>query len=58
MAKETTLEKKIDALTNIVEKGFAAVAVDITDIKRDMATKEQITVLHMQVNSIELSSAE
>jgi hypothetical protein len=60
MAKETPLEKKIDALTSIVEKGLAAVADDIggikndiTDIKRDMATKDQIIALHTQVNSIE-----
>jgi capsule polysaccharide export protein KpsE/RkpR len=48
-----SLEQKIDALTSIVEKGFAAVAGDITDIKRDMATKEQLHSLHTQVNSIE-----
>lgn len=67
MAKETTIEKKIDALTNLVEKGFGAVAGDITgikgditgikkdvtDIKRNMATKDQIIALHTQVNSIE-----
>ena len=53
MAKETALEKKIDALTNIVEKGFAAVADDIGGIKRDMAPKDQIIALHTQVNSIE-----
>lgn len=54
MAKKTlSLEDKIDALTTIVEKGFAAVAEDITDIKRDMATKDQIIALHTQVNSIE-----
>ena len=60
MAKKVTLEQKIDALTSIVEKGFAAVAGDITDMKDDlttikleMATKEQIVKLHMQVNGIE-----
>ncbi len=59
MVKET-LGKKIDALTTIVEKGFAAVASDIadiksdiTDIKRVMATKDQVVALHTQVNSIE-----
>lgn len=36
-----------------MEKGFAAVTDDITDIKRDMATKEQVIALHTQVNSIE-----
>ena len=51
---------KIDALTSIVEKGFAAsdrrfgaIAEDIADIKREMATKDQIVALHGQVNSIE-----
>jgi hypothetical protein len=34
--KKTTLDQKIDHLTDLVEKGFAAVASDITDIKRDM----------------------
>ena len=53
MAKKITLDDKIDALTSIVEKGFAAVAGDIADIKRDMATKDQIIALHTQVNSIE-----
>ena len=52
MAKKTT-EQKIDALTTIVEKGFAAVAADIADIKRDMATKEQGIAIQTQVNSIE-----
>jgi hypothetical protein len=51
--KKTSLEQKIDALTTIVEKGFAAVAGNITDIKRDMATKEQVIAVHTQVNSIE-----
>ena len=49
MAKKITLEQKIDALTNIVEKGFAAVADDISKL----ATKEQLTGLQTQVNSIE-----
>jgi hypothetical protein len=59
MAKKT-LEQKIDALTSIVEKGFAAsdskfgaIAEDIADIKHDMATKDQVLALHTQVNSIE-----
>ena len=49
MAKKSTLEGKIDALTNIVEKGFGAVAEDISKL----ATKEQLAALHTQVNSIE-----
>ena len=60
MARKTTLENKIDALTSMVEKGFAGVADDIAGIaddiagiKRDMATKDQIIALHTQVNAIE-----
>ena len=49
MAKRTTLND----LAQLIEKGFAAVAGDITDIKRDMATKEQLIALQTQVNSIE-----
>ncbi len=41
MAKQKTLEQKIDALTGIVEKGFAAVAEDMTGL----ATKDQIIAL-------------
>ena len=47
-------------LAQLIEKGFAAVAgdigemkTDLADIKRNMATKEQVTALHTQVNSIE-----
>ena len=32
MAKERALEDKINALTNIIEKGFAAVAEDISKL--------------------------
>jgi hypothetical protein len=53
MAKKITLEDKIDALTSIVEKGFAAVAEDIGDIREKMATKDQIIGLHTQIASIE-----
>lgn len=69
MAKEASLEKKIDALTRLVEKGFAAIAEDIVglkgenaDIKRTMATKDDIRhmatkndilALQAQNNSIE-----
>jgi hypothetical protein len=34
MTKQTSLEKKIDALTSIVEKGFGAVADDTWPPKR------------------------
>jgi hypothetical protein len=49
MAKKIKLEEKIDALASVVEKGFAAVAEDISKL----ATKEQLITLHGQVNSIE-----
>jgi ABC-type phosphate transport system auxiliary subunit len=56
MAKKRSVEDKIDALTTIVEKGFAAVAGDIASINERMdklATKDQVIALHTQVNSIE-----
>jgi hypothetical protein len=62
MANKDTLEVKIDALTLLVEKGFGAVADDVAHIKQTMttkadleklATKEQLSAVQMQVNSIE-----
>ncbi len=62
MVKKDTLESKIDSLTNMVQKGFMAVAEDIAGIKCNMATKEdleklatkvQLSDVHTQVNSIE-----
>ena len=59
MAKKKT---SLNDLARLIERGFAAVAGDIADIKRDMATKEdleklatkeQLVALHMQVSSIE-----
>ena len=47
------LGAQIGDLDTRMEKGFAAVAGDIADIKRDMATKDHIIALHTQVNSIE-----
>ena len=49
MAKTITLA----SIAPQIEKGFGAVASDIADIKRDMATKDQIITLHTQVNGIE-----
>ena len=54
-----TLEKKIDALTAIVEKGFVAIASDIGDIKEDITyikgdisyIKEDLFGLHTQIKS-------
>jgi hypothetical protein len=45
MARKKTLEKKIDALTEIVNKGFAAVATDISDVRKEMATKDDPTAV-------------
>lgn len=53
---ETSLERKIDALTSIVEKGLAAVAADIARIDDridGLATKDQLLALQTQVNSVE-----
>jgi hypothetical protein len=36
-----------------MDKGFAAVAEDVGDIREKMATKDQILALQSQVNSIE-----
>ena len=49
MAKKITLT----SIAAQIEKGLGAVAGDIADIKRDMATKDQVIALHTQVNSIE-----
>ena len=45
------LERKIDKLTELIEKGFAAVANDITDLKTEL--KGDIARVQEQVNSIE-----
>jgi hypothetical protein len=60
---DKNLEQKIDALTSIVEKGFAAsdrkfgaIAEDLARIDERMdglATKDQVFDLQTQVNSIE-----
>ena len=51
MAKKQTSE--IAHLTNVVERGFAALTEDIADIKSTMATKEEIVALATQVTSVE-----
>jgi hypothetical protein len=56
MTKKITLEILSDQITSLasnMEKGFAAVADDITDIKHNMATKDQVLELQTQVNGIE-----
>lgn len=65
---ERTLDQKIDALTEMVGKGFAAVAEDISSVKEDISSvKEDVSsvkydiakldnkvdTLQIQVNSIE-----
>ena len=51
MAKETTLNEIGEMLAHVVK--HMATKDDIADIRRDMATKDQIIALHTQVNSIE-----
>ena len=57
MAKKRVTLEALDArfskLEHLIERGFAATAGDVADIKRDMATKDQVIALHTQVNSIE-----
>lgn len=64
MVKKDTLERKIDRLTHTVgkrfdrleksmEAGFAAVAEDIADLRTNMATKDQLLALSLQVHGIE-----
>ena len=48
-----TLDARFTKLEHLIERGFAATANDIVDVKRDMATKDQVIALHTQVNSIE-----
>jgi len=43
MAEKITLA----SIAAQIEKGFGAVATDIADIKRDMATKDQIIALQV-----------
>jgi len=50
---DARMQKGFASVDTQMEKGFSAVAEDIADIKRDMATKDHIVALHTQVNSIE-----
>ena len=52
MVKKTTLDEIAEMLTHVVK--HMATKDDLEDIRRDMATKEQIITLHSQVNSIEM----
>ena len=53
--KTQTKERKatLDSVLSTVERGFAAVADDITDIKSKMATKDDIANLGGQLTSVE-----
>jgi hypothetical protein len=63
MAKKITLDTLAAQLSKMdarIERGFeagdnkfAALAEDISDIKHEKATKEQLVALHGQVNAIE-----
>jgi hypothetical protein len=60
MAKKMTLDELGDMLTHVVKHMATkedlerfATKEDIAEIKRDMATKDQIIALQTQVNSIE-----
>jgi len=49
--KKPSVEEKIDALTNIIERGFFAVAGDVTDLCREL--NGNIAAGHDQISSIE-----
>lgn len=54
--KKVTLEGLAKLITDgftASDKKFAALAEDMTDMRKDMATKHQLIALHSQVNSIE-----
>ena len=56
MAEKTRTKKRkatLDSVLSTVERGFAAVAEDITDIKSKMATKDDIANLGGQLTSVE-----
>jgi hypothetical protein len=46
-------EATLDSLLSTVERGFAAVADDITDIKSKMATKDDINSLDTKLTKFE-----
>jgi hypothetical protein len=54
-AKEPTKKRKasLDTVLSTVERGFAAVAGDIADIKSTMATKADISRLDTKIDSVE-----
>jgi hypothetical protein len=48
-----SIDTRFASIEMRMQKSVAAVADDVADIKRDMATKDQIIALHTQTNSIE-----
>jgi hypothetical protein len=58
-AENRTKKRKatLDSVLSTVERGFAAVADDITDIKSKMATKDDIGRLDKKIDSVESSLA-
>jgi len=51
MAKKTTLNEMGELLEHVVK--HMATNEDIAEVRRDMATKDQLLALQTQVNSIE-----
>lgn len=56
MAKAAGIEGKLDTLTTLVEKGFAAVADDILSIKERMATKADVAELRLELHTFRTES--
>ena len=52
MDKKVTLNEIAEMLTHVVK--HMATTDDLADLRREMATKDQIITLHAQVNSIEM----
>jgi septal ring factor EnvC (AmiA/AmiB activator) len=54
-AKNRTKKRKatLDSVLSTIERGFAAVADDITDIKSKMATKDDINRLDTKLSKFE-----
>ena len=51
MAKKMTLKELGQMLVHVIK--HMATKEDIAEVRRDMATRDQVVVLHTQVNSIE-----
>lgn len=53
---KTDSEGKLDTLTTLVEKGFAATADDIATIKERMATKADVAELRLELHTFRSES--